>query len=103
MRRFLPVLAFAAAASLCASVGLADSCHGPTAPSSFPKPSTATAHDIVAAQQSVKQYLSDMESALKCMDVQHHDSAHNLAVDGMQKTASKFNGVLRAFRAQQKA
>ena len=103
MRRFVPVLVFASAGSLFASVGFADGCHGPAAPSNFPEPTTATEQDIVAAQQSVKQYLSDMESALKCMDAQHNDSAHNTAVDDMQKTASKFNSVLRAYRARQKA
>ena len=51
----------------------------------------------------MKQYLSDMESALKCLDAQHNDQAHNSAVDDMQKTASKFNSVLRAYKARQKA
>jgi hypothetical protein len=82
---------------------LAESCHGPSAPTSFPEPSTATEQDILAAQQSVKQYLSDMESALKCMDAEHNDTAHNNAVDDMQKVATKFNGVLRAYKARQKA
>jgi hypothetical protein len=51
----------------------------------------------------MKQYLSDMESALKCMDAAHNDVAHNNAIDDMQKTAAKFNTVLRAFKARQKA
>jgi hypothetical protein len=85
-----------------ATAVLADSCHGPSAPTNFPEPSTATAQDILQAQQSVKQYLSEMESAIKCMDAQHNDLAHNNAVDDMQKTATKFNGVLRAYKARQK-
>ena len=103
MRRIIPLLILAAAGSLYATTGLADSCHGPSAPSTFPDPSTATEQDILAAQQSVKQYLTEMESVLKCMDSAHNDSAHNAAVDDMQKTATKFNTVLRAYRSKQKA
>jgi hypothetical protein len=43
-----------------------------------------------------------MEAALKCFDAEHNDTAHNTAVDDMQKTATKFNTVLRAFKARQK-
>jgi len=103
MSRTIACLMFAATGSLYANAGLADTCHGPIAPTSFPEPTTATEQDIVAAQQSVKQYLSDMESALKCMDAEHNDVAHNNAIDDMQRTAAKFNSVLRAFKARQKA
>jgi hypothetical protein len=103
MRRINVCLMIAATASLYANLSLADACHGPSAPTNFPEPATATEQDILAAQQSVKQYLSDMESALKCMDAAHNDVAHNSAVDDMQKTAARFNGVLRAFKARQKA
>jgi hypothetical protein len=103
MRRIAPILILAAAGSMYAPTGFADSCHGPSAPSTFPDPSTATAQDILAAQQVVKQYLTDMESVLKCVDAAHNELAHNIAIDDMQKTAAKFNGVLRAFRSRQKA
>ena len=103
MRRFVALFIFASAGSLYSTLGLADSCRGPSPPTNFPEPSTATEQDILAAQQSVKQYLSDMESALKCLDGQHNDQAHNTAVDDMQKIATKFNTVLRAYRARQKA
>jgi hypothetical protein len=103
MFRTITCLLFAAAACLHANAGLADSCHGPSAPTNFPEPTTASEQDIVAAQQSVKQYLSDMESALKCIDAAHNDIAHNNAVEDMQKTAARFNSVLRAFKARQKA
>jgi hypothetical protein len=103
MCRTIACLIFAATASLYANAGLADSCHAPGAPTSFPEPTTATEQDILASQQAVKQYLSDMESALKCMDAAHNDVAHNNAVDDMQKTATRFNTVLRAFKARQKA
>jgi hypothetical protein len=103
MRGIVPVVIFAAVGSLYATAGLADSCHGPSAPSTFPDPATASAQDILAAQQSVKQYLTEMESVLKCMDSAHNDGAHNAAIDDMQKTATKFNTVLRAYRSKQKA
>src|SRR5882762_9936369 len=103
MRRFVPLLILASVGGLWATVGFADGCPGPNAPTNFPEPSTATEQDILAAQESVKQYLSDMESALKCLDGQHNDQAHNTAVDDMQKIATKFNTVLRAYRARQKA
>jgi hypothetical protein len=103
MRGILPLLILAAAGSLYATTGLADSCHGPSAPSTFPDPSTATEQDILAAQQTVKQYLTEMESVLKCVDSAHNDNAHNAAIDDMQKTATKFNTVLRAYRSKQKA
>ncbi|HME39405.1 MAG TPA: hypothetical protein VKG63_10645 [Steroidobacteraceae bacterium] len=103
MRRIVPLLILMSAGNLGATAVLADSCHGPSAPTNFPEPSTATDKDILAAQQSVKQYLSDMETAIKCMDAQHNDQAHNNAVDDMQKTATKFNSVLRAYKARQKA
>jgi hypothetical protein len=102
MYRIISLLILASAGSLCTTIALADACHGPSAPTSFPEPSTATEQDILAAQQSVKQYLTDMESALKCLDAAHNDQAHDMAVDDMQKTAAKFNVVLRAFRARQK-
>ena len=102
MHKIVPVLVLASMGSLGASAVLADSCHGPSAPINFPEPSTATAQDILSAQLSVKQYLSEMESALKCLDAQHNDQARNSAIDDMQKTATKFNSVLRAYKARQK-
>jgi len=103
MRRIIPLLILAATGSLYATTGLADSCHGPSAPSTFPDPSTATEQDILAAQQTVKQYLTEMETVLKCVDSAHNDHAHNAAIDDMQNVASKFNTVLRAYRSKQKA
>ena len=103
MRGVVPLLILTAVGSLYATAGLADSCHGPSAPSTFPDPSTATEQDILAAQQSVKQYLTEMESVLKCVDSAHNDSAHNAAIDDMQRIATKFNTVLRAYRSKQKA
>ncbi|HWJ36685.1 MAG TPA: hypothetical protein VNR70_15570 [Steroidobacteraceae bacterium] len=103
MRGIIALLTLVSVGTLYANTSLADSCHGPSAPTNFPDPATATEQDILAAQQSVKQYLTDMESVLKCVDTAHNDHGHDVAVDDMQKTAAKFNTVLRAFRARQKA
>jgi hypothetical protein len=103
MRYIVSSLALVAIGTLLSSVGLADACHGPNAPDSFPDVTTATQADMVAAQQSVKQYLSDMESALKCMESAHQDDQHDQAIENMKKVAAKFNAVLHAFRAKQSA
>jgi len=103
MRGILLVLILAAVGGLHATTGLAGTCNGPTAPTDFPDPSTATEKDILGAQQTVKQYLTDMESVLKCVDSAHNDRAHDAAVDDMQKIAAKFNTFLRAYRSRQKA
>jgi hypothetical protein len=102
MRRTIACLIFAATAGLHANVGWADMCRGPSAPAGFPDPANATEQDILAAQQSVKHYLSEMESTLKCMDATNETYAHDIAVGDMEKIAAKFNSVLRAFRARQK-
>jgi hypothetical protein len=102
MRVIVPLLIFASAASLYSMTGFADSCHSPSPPSSFPEPSTATGDDILAVQQSIKQYLTEMELALKCLDAAHNDHARDAAVDDMRKTAAKYNVVLRSYRARQK-
>jgi hypothetical protein len=83
-------------------VAYADSCHMPSAPAAFPEATTAKEQDILAAQQSVKKYLADMEDTLKCLTAAHNDAGYNRAVDDMQKTAGSFNTVLRAFKARQK-
>ena len=103
MRRFVWVSILVIAGNLSSMTGLANACQVPIAPANFPEPSTANAQDMLAAQQAVKHYLSDMESALKCMEAKNDDNARDSAVDDMQKTASKFNSVLHAFRAREKA
>ena len=79
----------------------ADICRGPIAPATFPEPATASDADILAAQQNVKKYLADMEAALKCFSATHNDAGYNNAVEDMQKIATAFNGVLRAYRTRQ--
>jgi hypothetical protein len=101
MRRIVTVVLAATVGCLYALPGVADGCQSPAPPTAFPEPSTANERDILAAQDSVKKYLTDMEAVLKCMDAAHNDRAHNLAVDDMRQVAAKFNTLLRAFRARQ--
>jgi hypothetical protein len=101
MRSILTIALGATVGCLCALPSVADVCQSPAAPIVFPEPSTASERDILAAQDSVKQYLTDMEVVLKCMDAAHNDRARNLAVDDMRMVAAKFNTILRAYRARQ--
>jgi hypothetical protein len=100
--RHIAILVVLASIGLTAPrLGLADSCHTPAAPDNFPEGTSATEASIVAAQQSVKQYLSEMEGSLKCFDTMHQEHLRDAAVDDMKKVAAKFNAVLRAYRAKQ--
>jgi hypothetical protein len=101
MRRVVTVVLVTTVGCLYALPGVADGCQSPAPPTAFPEPSTANERDILAAQDSVKKYLTDMEAVLKCMDAAHNDRARNLAVDDMREAAARFNTVLRAFRARQ--
>jgi hypothetical protein len=102
MRGMVVLLTLAAVGTLYAHTGVASSCPAPSAPADFPDPATATEPDIVAAQQSVKQYLTVVEAQLKCLDNAHDSLGHDKAVDEMQKTAVKFNTLLKAYRARPK-
>jgi hypothetical protein len=103
MRLIAPVLILASVGTLLTSLSRADACRGPNAPDSFPDAGTASQADMVAAQQSVKQYLTEMESVLKCMETAHQERAHDVAIEDMRRVAAKFNAVLHAFRARQGA
>jgi hypothetical protein len=100
MRKFLCTALLSLSGCTYALKAHAD-CHGPTAPNTFPQSATATEQEILAAQQSVKQYLSQMESVLKCLSDAHMDQSRDMAIDEMQKVAAKFNTLLRAYKARQ--
>jgi len=101
VHKFLPVSILALGACFHTMTAQAD-CHEPTAPANFPDSLKATEQEMLAAQQSVKEYLSEMETALKCMDDHQLARAHDLAVDDMQNVATKFNTILRSFRTRAK-
>lgn len=101
MPRVAIIAAIAIVGCLVSAASHADICHSPNAPTVFPEPGSASDADIVAAQVNVKKYLADMEASLKCLSTTHNDSGYNHAVEEMQRTATTFNGVLRAYRARQ--
>ena len=95
------LFAILVAGGFLASTAMAGSCNSPAAPNSFPDAATASQADMLAAQQSVKDYLSQMEGVLKCTEASHDDRVHDIALEDMQKVAAKFNAVLKAYRAKQ--
>lgn len=76
-------------------------CELPVEPAVLPDPAKATDAEMVSAQQTVKQYLGGMESRLKCLEAAKDTDKYNDSVVQMQKVASKFNSVVRAYRARQ--
>ena len=76
-------------------------CESPVEPASFPDPATASGPEMVSAQQNVKQYLSGMEARLKCLEAARDTDRYNDSISQMQKVASKFNAVVRAYKARQ--
>lgn len=124
MRDLVPA-ALLAAAALAAGPAYA-ACTYPRAPVSLPDGGTATMEEMVAGQKQVKQYMSDMDVYLKCLDEeapkppaadaqltdeQKKDLAradsmraqkHNAAVSEMEAVADRFNQQLKAFKEKQK-
>jgi hypothetical protein len=81
-------------------------CVLPPPPSKIPDGKTASKEEMTTALETMKEYNSDVETYLKCLEFeakQHHlstseeDSKHNSAVDTLQKIASKFNEQVRNF------
>ena len=101
MPRIAIIAAITFAGCLAPALSHADICHAPSAPTGFPEPGAASDADMLAAQVNGKKYLADMEESLKCLSTTHNDTGYNHAVEEMQRTATSFNGVLRAYRARQ--
>ena len=101
MPRIANIAAVTIAGCLSSAASHAEICRGPSTPTTFPEPATASDADILAAQQNVKKYLADMEAELKCFSATHNDAGYNRAVEDMQRIATAFNGVLHAYRTRQ--
>ena len=86
-----------------------------------PNGNTATKEDMLEGQRKVKQYVSDMDTYLECIereetqareaiaDLQPEDEQereevfnkkYNAAVDEMERLAAQFNAEVQAYRAQ---
>ena len=114
-RKFDPVTthtkkSFAAAvAAYCVSLGAQADCVLPPTPSKIPDGKTASAQEMIAAMQTLKEYTADVETYLRCIDFeakknnmtnQDQVKLHNDAVDQLTKVAGKFNEQVRAFKSK---
>ena len=104
-KRMLAAFAVAYSVSLAAHAD----CVLPPAPSKVPDGKTASEQEMVTAMQTLKEYNGDVDTYLKCLDFeakQNHISSgelekmHNLAVDTLQKVATKFNEQVRTFKTK---
>ena len=102
----LAVLAAACTVSLPAR---ADQCRLPPAPSKIPDGSTATQQEMVTAMETIKQYNSDVQTYIKCLDFEARQnqltpgdqtSLHNAAVDQLTHVADEFNVQVRSFKSK---
>jgi predicted transglutaminase-like cysteine proteinase len=105
------ILALAALSAACA-VSLqahADQCRLPPAPSKIPDGSTATQQEMVTAMETIKQYNSDVQSYLKCLDFEARQNQlnpgdqttlHNVAVEQLAHVADQFNSQVRSFKSK---
>lgn len=102
----LAVLSAACAVSLQAHAG---QCRLPPAPSKIPDGSTASQQEMVTAMETIKQYNSDVQTYLKCLDFEARQnqlsrgdqaSLHNAAVSELTHVADKFNQQVRTFKAR---
>ena len=105
------ILALAALSAACA-VSLqahADQCRLPPAPSKIPDGSTATQQEMVTAMETIKQYNSDVQSYLKCLDFEARQNQltpgdqttlHNAAVEQLSHVADQFNVQVRSFKSK---
>jgi predicted transglutaminase-like cysteine proteinase len=111
MRSPKRVLTLAAAAAVCV-VSLqahADQCRLPPAPSRIPDGSKSTQQQMVTAMQTIKQYNSDVQTYLKCLNFEVRQnqlsssdqmSLHNSAMDQLTRVADAFNAQVRIFKAK---
>lgn len=105
------ILALAALSAAC-SVSLqahADQCRLPPAPSKIPDGSTASQQEMITAMETIKQYNSDVQTYLKCLDFETRQNQlspsdqtalHNEAVDQLSHVADEFNEQVRTFKAK---
>jgi hypothetical protein len=102
----LAVLSAAGAVSLQAH---ADQCRRPPAPSKIPDGSTATQQEMITAMETIKQYNSDVQTYLKCLDFEARQNQlstgdqtnlHNAAVEQLSRIADEFNVQVRTFKAK---
>jgi hypothetical protein len=87
----------------------------------IPNGNTATKEDMLEGQRAVKQFVTEMEAYLQCIEDEEaaarmsmvemspeeeeeretvFNKKYNAAVDEMERTAAQFNAEVQAYRAQ---
>ena len=112
-----------ALASLMTTPAVYAACTYPHAPPPFPDGNTAAMDAMLKGKESVKQYMSDMDAYIKCVDEESPPAPantqlteaqkkeqdarervraqkHNAAVADEEAVAERFNVQLRAFKAK---
>lgn len=86
-----------------------------------PNGNTATKEDMLEGQRKVKQYVSEMDTYLECIEIEESQAReaipnlqpedeeereevfnkkYNAAVDEMERLAAQFNAEVQAYKAQ---
>src|SRR3569833_1583488 len=99
----------AAAAACCFSLAAQADCVLPPAPSKIPDGSTASEQEMITAMQTLKEYNTDIDTYLKCLQFEtkqnrlsagDQEKMHNTAVDTLQKVAAKGDEQGRTFKSK---
>ncbi len=115
------LLTFTTLAALTLSMAAGAECIYPRATTEIPDGKTASQEQIVAAMTAVKQYNTDINAYLSCLETESESqiaaiaeptadqikqikgiqtAKHNAAVDELEKYATKFNAQLKAFKSK---
>jgi hypothetical protein len=87
----------------------ADTCRLPPAPSKIPDGSTASQQEMITAMETIRQYNSDVQTYLKCLDFEARQNQlnasdqmnlHNAAVEQLTHIADKFNAQVKTFKSK---
>lgn len=84
-------------------------CTLPSPPSKVPDGSTASEKEMIEAMQTLKQYNTDVNNYVKCLEFEANQNRlsrdeqtreHNAAVEGLQSIAAKFNEQVKLFKTK---
>jgi hypothetical protein len=101
-------MCFALIAGCFALPAMAD-CTAPVAPTKVPDGTTAAEAEMVAAMKTLKQYDTDVNTYVKCLEFEAKQNRlsreeqarrHNAAMDSLTAIAAKFNEQVRVFKAK---
>jgi hypothetical protein len=101
-------MCFALIAGCFALPAMAD-CTAPVAPTKVPDGTTAAEAEMVAAMKTLKQYDTDVNTYVKCLEFEAKQNRlsreeqarkHNAAMDSLTQTAAKFNEQVKVFKSK---